>query len=68
MLYNEHIFTMAKLKGTSPRGRVYIEAHHAKVQGRELGGQGNFEWSTDLIETKKLDNYTRQVPQGLYSG
>ena len=59
---------MAKLKDKSPRGKVYVEAHHAKVRGRELGGQGNFEWSTDLIETKKLENYTRHVAQDLYSG
>ena len=44
------------------------EAHHEEVQGRELRGQGNFEWNTDLIETKKLENYTRQVAHGLCSG
>ena len=68
MLYSENIFTMAKLKGNSPQGKVYVEAHHEEVQGRESGGQGNFEWSTDLIETKKLENFTRQVAQDLYSG
>ena len=30
--------------------------------------QGHFEWNTDLIETKKLENYTWQVAQDLYSG
>ena len=48
--------------------QVYVEAHHEEVQGRQLRGQRNFEWNTDLIETKKLENYTRQVAQDLYRG
>ena len=47
--------------------QVYVEAHHEEVQDCELRGQGNFEWNTDLIETKKLENYTSQVTQDLYS-
>ena len=40
-----------------------------EVKSRELRGQGNFEWNTDLIETKKLENYNRQAAQDLlYSG
>ena len=46
--------------------QVFVEAHHEEVQDCELGGQGNFELNTDLIE-KKLENYTSQVSQGLYS-
>ena len=49
------------------QGQVNVKAHHEEVQGRESRGQGNFEWNTDLIETKKLENYTRQVAQDLYS-
>ena len=41
----------------SPREQVYVESHHEEVQGRELRGHGNYEWNTDLIETKKLENY-----------
>ena len=37
------------------------------MQDWELRGHGNFEWNTDLIE-KKLESYTRQVAQDLYSG
>ena len=39
-----------------------------KVQGRELCGPRNFECNTDLIETKKLENYTCQIAQDLYKG
>ena len=63
-----NIFTKENLKDKSPRGQVYDDAHHEEVHGCELLGQGNFEWNTDLIETKKLVNYTRQVAQDLYSG
>ena len=63
----ENILTKEKLKNQSQRRQVYVEAHHEEVQGRELRGQGNFEWNTELIETKKLENYTCQVAQGLYS-
>ena len=45
-----------------------VESHHEEVQDCELRGQGNFEWNTDLIETKKLENHTCQVAQDLYSG
>ena len=45
------------------RRQVYVEAHHKEVQGRESRGPRNFEWNTDLIETKKLENYTCQVAQ-----
>ena len=47
--------------------QMCVEAHHEEVQACELRGQGNFQWNTDLIETKKLENYTSQVSQGLYS-
>ena len=63
-----NILTKEKLEDKSPRGQVYVEAHHEEVQGCELRGQGNFEWNTDLIEKKKLENNTRQVAQDLYSG
>ena len=63
-----NILTKEKLKDNSPRGQVYVEARHEEVQGRELRGQGNFDWNADLIETKKLENYTRQVAQDLYNG
>ena len=33
--------------------QVYVEAHHEEVQDCELRGQGNFEWNTDLIKTKR---------------
>ena len=59
---------MPQLKDKSPRRQVHVEAHYEEVQGRELGGQGNFEWNTYLIETMKLENYTCQVAQSLYSG
>ena len=61
-----NILTKEKLKDKLPRRHVYVEAHHEEVQGRELRGHGNFEWNTDFIE-KKLENYTRQVAQGLCS-
>ena len=38
------------------------------MQGCELCGQEHFEWNTDHFETKKLENYTCQVAQELYSG
>ena len=63
-----NILTEEKLKDKSPRGQVCVEAHQEEAQGRKLRGQGNFDWNTDLIETKKLENYTRQVAQDLYSG
>ena len=63
-----NIFTKDKLKDTYPRGQVYVEAQHEEVQECELRGQGNFEWNTDLIATKNLENCTRQVAQDLYSG
>ena len=66
MIYSEKDPHKEKPKDKSPRRQVCVEAHHEKGQGRELRGHGNFEWNTDLIE-KKLDNYTRQVAQGLYS-
>ena len=43
--------------------------HEGKSQGQVstkaslLRGQRNFEWNMDLIETKKLENYTCQVAQ-----
>ena len=43
------------------QGQVHVEAHHEEVQGRELRGQRNFEWNTDLIETKKIE---KLHPQG----
>ena len=48
--------------------QVYVEAHHEEEQDCELRGQGNFEWDIDLIETKTLENYTRQVATDLYIG
>ena len=48
--------------------QVCVEAHHEEVQGRELRGQRNFERNTDLIDTRKLENYTCQVAQDLHSG
>ena len=50
-----NILKKEKLKDKSPRGR-------------ELRGQGNFEWSTDFVEKKNLENYTRQVAQDLFIG
>ena len=38
--------------------QVYVEAHHEEVQDCEVRGQGNLEWTADLIETMKLENYT----------
>ena len=35
------------------QSQVYVEAHHEGVQDCEVRGQGNFEWNTDLIETKR---------------
>ena len=43
-----------------------VSTKTSPVQDGALRGHGNFEWNTDLIE-KKLENYTRQVAQGLYS-
>ena len=63
-----NIFTKEKPKDKSPRRQVYAEAHHEVVQDCELRGQGNFEWNTDLIESKKLENCSCQVAQDLYSG
>ena len=56
------------LKDKSPRRQVCVESRHEEVQGRELHGQGNFDWNTDLIETMKLEKYTCQVAQSLHSG
>ena len=39
-----------------------------EVQGRELRGQVNLVWNTDLIETMELENLDGQASQGLYSG
>ena len=40
-----------------------------KCKVANLRGHGNFEWNTDLTETKKFENYTRQVfAQDFYSG
>ena len=64
----KNILTKEKLKDKSPRRQVYVEAHHEEVQDFVLRGQGSFEWNTDLIETKKLENNTCQVVQDLYSG
>ena len=47
---------------------LYGERHHEEVQDCELRGQGSFGWNTDLIQTKKLENYTCQVAQDLKSG
>ena len=68
MLHSEKHPREGRLKDKSPRGQVNVEAHHEEVQGRQLRGQGNFEWNTAHIETNKLENYTRQVSQDLYSG
>ena len=46
--------------------QVYVEAHHERVQSRESRGQRNFEWNTDLIETRARE-LTCQVT-GLNSG
>ena len=37
-------------------------------RGRELRGQENLVWNTDLIETMELENLTGQSEQGLHSG
>ena len=66
MLYSEKHPHEGKVQGQSMP--VYVEAHHEEVQGRELRGQGNFEWNTDLIETMKLEDYTCQVAHSLCSG
>ena len=52
---------------------LYSEKHLHEGKGQrpvycELRGQGNIEWNTYLIETKKLENCTCQVAQDLYSG
>ena len=39
-----------------------------EVQGRELRGQVNLVWNTDLIETMELEYLDGQASQGLYSG
>ena len=62
-----NILTKEKLKDKSPRREVHVEAQYEEVQGRELRGQGKFKWNIDLIETKKLENYTCQIAHGLYS-
>ena len=55
-------------KGKAQR-QIYVEVHHEQVQDCELRGQGETsEWNTDLIETKKLENYTCQVAHDLYNG
>ena len=35
-----NILAKEKLKDKSPRGQVYVDAHHEQVQGHELRGQG----------------------------
>ena len=39
-----------------------------EVQGRELRGQVNLVWNTDLIETMELEYLDGQASQGLYRG
>ena len=70
MLYSEKHANEGKARGLekSPQGQVFVQAHHEEVQGRQLRGQGNFQWNTDLIETKKLENCNPQVTQDLYCG
>ena len=63
-----NILKKEKLKDKSPRRQVYVEAHHEEVQDCELRGQGHFERNTDNIETKKFENYTRQLALDLYNG
>ena len=48
MLYREKHANEGKARGLekSPQGQVFVEAHHEEVQGRELRGQGNFQWNT----------------------
>ena len=48
--------------------QVYVEARHEEVRDCEVHGQGNFEWNTDFIVTKKLENYSCQAAQDLYNG
>ena len=65
--YSEKHLHEGKLKDKSPRRQVYVEAHHEEVEDSAFRGRGNFEWNTDLIE-QKLENWTCQVAQDLYSG
>ena len=58
MLYSEKHRHDGKAQGQ-------IETHHEDVQDCELRGQEIFEWSTDVIETKKLENCTCRVAQDL---
>ena len=62
MLYSEKHPHDGKAQGQ-------VETHHEDVQDCELCGHGIFEWSTDLIKKKKkLENYTCQITQDLYTG
>ena len=58
MLYSEKHPHCGKAQGQ-------VETHHEDVQDCELRGQEIFEWSTDVIETKKLENCTCRVAQDL---
>ena len=65
MLYSEkHLH-----EGKAQR-QVYVEAHHEEVKDCELRnyvGKENFEWNTDLIDTKKLENLHPPGCTDLYS-
>ena len=42
--------------------------HHEEVQGRELRGQENLKWNTDLIEAMELEHVVSQDAQDLGDG
>ena len=48
---------MGKLKDKSPRGQVYVQAHHEEVQGHELRGQGN----SGVEHTSHRDEEAREL-------
>ena len=58
-----NILTKEKLKDKSTLKHVMRKCEIVK-----LHGQGNFEWNTDFIVTKKLENYSCQAAQDLYNG
>ena len=47
-----------------PQG--FVAGHNEEAQGRELRGNENLEWNTDLVETMELENLICQATQGLY--
>ena len=66
-----HVFmsvqSQMKREEEKERKRREREKERKRKRGKRER-EGHFEWNTDLIETKKLENNTCQVAQDLHNG